>query len=184
MAKKEKALAIGMEYVGYAPYLDDGAVASALTEIEDVHAGSVAFNFADPTEVKINVERLDDPRWILNQKGDVDSVELAIASPSSEEMKAFCGGEVEAGKWSEPLSIPSINMSLKMRTKPYKGQCIEYVIINGSVSAKLSQAPGKEQTDLLLIKVKKQAVITSEGVVKPSFSREVKDVVVTPPSGS
>ena len=77
--------------------------------------------------------------------------------------------------------MPQVNMSVKINTEPYEGKYVEYVVVNGSVSAKLSQAPGAEQTDLLLVKVSRQSALTTAGEFKPSFTREVK--AVTPPSG-
>ena len=53
---------------------------------------------------------------------------------------------------------------------------MEYTIVNGAVSAKISQAPGSEQTDLLLVKVTRQSAIAADGSLKPSFIREVKTV--------
>lgn len=101
--------------------------------------------------------------------------------PTAEEMQFFCGGTVDAdGKWNEPTSIPSINKSLKLSTLPYKGRYTEYVIVNGSVSARISQAPSEEDTDLLLVKVSKQSVYDSAGTSLSSFTRQVKEVARQP----
>lgn len=175
-----RSLAIGVAYLGYGKYLGAGEPAAVFTEVEDVFKGSVAFNFSDANQVKIEIEKTADPRWIANMKGDADSIEFAIPSPSTADMVAFCGGEAKGEKWEAPNSIPSINMSLKINTMPFDGKYTEYVIVNGSVFGKISQAPGKEQSDLLLVKVVRQQAATADGSLKASFTREVKTVSVTP----
>ena len=177
----ERSLAIGVAYVGYGAYPGNGVPASSFTQITEVHKGTVAFNFADPNQVKIEVEGRDDPWKIVNRKGDADSIEFAIPSPTAAELAAFCGGKATGDKWEAPDVMPQVNMTLKINTEPYEGKYVEYVVVNGSVSAKLSQAPGAEQTDLLLVKVSRQSALTTAGEFKPSFTREVK--AVTPPSG-
>lgn len=177
MSQNERNLAIGVSYVGFAPYKGDGVPGTQFTRISDVFAGSVAFNFNEPTQTNIDIEGQDDPRWIVNRKGDPDSIELAIPSPSVEDMVMFCGGTDNNGVWEAPTSIPVINMTMKMLTEPYDGKYTEHIIVNGSITARLSQAPGKEQSELLLIKITKQIAIDAAGAIKTPFTREVKDVV-------
>ena len=172
----ERSLAIGVAYVGYGAYPGNGVPASAFTQITEVHKGTVAFNFADPNQVKIEVEGRDDPWKIVNRKGDADSIEFAIPSPTAAELAAFCGGKATGEKWEAPDVMPQVNMSVKINTEPYEGKYVEYTIVNGAVSAKISQAPGSEQTDLLLVKVTRQSAIAADGSLKPSFIREVKTV--------
>ena len=176
----QKALAIGVTYVGYGDYAGTGVPATEYLEVEEIHKGSVAFNFSDSTQIKIEIEKTEDPRWIINRKGDADSIEFAIASPSTDELIAFAGGTKTNDKWNAPDTITPINKTIKLMTEPYQGKYVEYVMVNGSISAKLSQAPGKEQTDLLLVKVTRQLALDAAGVLQPSFSREV--VTVTPPT--
>lgn len=173
----ERSLAIGIAYLGYATYPGGGVPATSFTEIVDVFKGSVVFNFADANQVKIEIEKTPDPRWIYNQKGEADSIEFAIPSPSTDDMKAFCGGTNVGDKWEQPNEIPTINMSFKIQTQPFEEKYVEYVIVNGSVFSKISQAPGKEQSELLLVKVTKQAAIAADGTSKTTFTREVKNVV-------
>ena len=180
MAQNDRSLAIGVSYVGFGTYLGAGVPAATYTHIKDVFEGSVAFNFNEPTQTNINIEGTDDPRWIVNRKGDPDSIELAIPSPSVEDMVMFCGGVNNNGVWEAPSSIPTINMSMKMITEPYDGKYTEYVIVNGSVVARLSQAPGKEQSELLLVKITKQLAVDATGTLKTPFTRAVKEVPAEP----
>ena len=176
MAQNDRSLAIGVSYVGFGVYPGAGAAATTYTHIKDVFEGSVAFNFSDPSQVNIKIEGTDDPRWIVNRKGDPDSIELAIPSPSVEDMVMFCGGKNNNGTWEAPISIPTINMSMKMVTEPYEGKYTEYVVVNGSVVGRLSQAPGKEQSELLLVKITKQLAVDATGTLKTPFTRTVKEV--------
>lgn len=171
----ERSIAIGVAYVGYGTP-GDGVPATTFTQIGDIFKGSVAFNFADANQVKIEVEGREDPLAVINRKGDADSIEFSIPSPTATELAAFCGGKATGDKWEAPSGYPSINMSFKINTEEFNGKYVEYTIVNGSVAAKLSQAPGSEQTDLLLVKVTRQSAVTKSGEMKPSFIREVKAI--------
>nr|DAJ17276.1 MAG TPA: hypothetical protein [Siphoviridae sp. ct8TV20] len=176
----KRSLAIGIAYLGYGAYPGTGVPATAFTEVEDIFKGSVVFNFSDANQVKIETEKASEPRWVKNIKGDADSIEFAIPSPNADDLVAFCGGTKTGNKWEAPNDIPDINMSLKINTEPFEGKYTEYVVVNGSVFGKLSQAPGKEQSDLLLVKVVRQQAIAEDGTLKPSFTREVKEVPQVP----
>ena len=95
-------------------------------------------------------------------------------------MLAFCGGSVSGGKWNAPIDIPNIRKSFKIQTTPYKGKYTEYTFAICKVSARLSQAPSSEQTDLLLVKCTRLAAITSAGQQRSSFGRAVMNVTLTP----
>lgn len=175
----ERSLAVGVSYIGYGEP-GDGVPATDFTQLPIIHEGSVVFNFSDPTSVDFRAEGMKDPWASFDKAGDPDSIEFAIPSPTAVEMKEFCGGTATGDKWEAPTEIPSIKKTIKMQTSPYEGKYTEYCIVNGKVSARLSQAPGAEQTDLLLIKVTKLAAVTTAGLQKAPFTREVK--VVTLPS--
>lgn len=174
----ERSIAIGVASIGYGEALN-GTVPSSFTPLRDIFKGSVAFNFADANQVKIEVEGREDPLAIINRKGDADSIEFSIPSPTTEELVTFCGGKKEGDKWEAPNGFESISKAFRIATQPYEGKFVEYTIVNGAVSAKLSQAPGSEQTDLLLVKITRQSAVASDGSVKSSFTREIKEI--TPP---
>ena len=163
----ERSIAIGVASIGYGE-ATNGVVPSSFTQLRDIFKGSVAFNF--------EVEGREDPLAIINRKGDADSIEFSIPSPTTEELVAFCGGSKNGEKWEAPNSFETINKAFCIATQPYEGKYVEYTIVNGAVSAKISQAPGSEQTDLLLVKVTRQSAIAADGSMKPSFIREVKTV--------
>lgn len=177
--KNERCLAIGMAYVGVGNYPGAGVPGVELNQITDIFEGSVVFNFAEPAQTKIMIEGTDEPRWIVNRKGDVSSVEFAIPSPTVDDMVMFCGGTKEGNRWEEPNVIPTINKTVKMNTEPYDGTYTEYVIVNGSISARISQGPTKTASELLLVKVTKQIAATADGTLKSPFTREVKAVNAT-----
>lgn len=91
------------------------------------------------------------------------------------------GGTVTGDKWEAPIDAPNITKSIKMQTADYEGKYTEYVIPKASIFARLSQAPGEEATDLMLVRATIIAPVTAAGVRKTSFTREVKPV--TPPEG-
>lgn len=175
----ERSLAVDVAYVGFGTP-GDGVPAEHYKRYPIIHTGSVVFNFNEKTVKEFKAMGIEDPWAILKKKGEADSIELAIPSPLATEMQDFCGGTVDAAdKWEEPINIPSITKSLKIQTVPYKGHYTEYIVVNGDVQGRLSQGPSEEDTDLLLVKVLKQAVFDSNGNQRSGFSRQVKPIEKT-----
>lgn len=180
------AMGVGMIKVGA---VGDGVPGVDLKELPLPTKGSVAFNFADPKEVKIEVEGSEEPFYVELVKDTTDYVEFSIPTPSNEVLKELAGGEIETtgGKniWKRPLNTPSISKTFQCETLPKNGKKVIYTIVNGKIASKISQAPGSEQAELLLVRVYIQAAITSAGVKQTAFMREVVTVAeaVEPKSG-
>lgn len=158
----------------------DGVPGADLKELPLPTKGSVAFNFADPKEVKIETEGTPDPLFVEFVKDTTDYIEFSIPSPTNALIQELCGGVHEKGAdgaakdiWKEGTEVPSIDRTFQCETLPKKGHKVIYTIVNGKVMAKISQAPGSEQTELLLVRVYKQAAISAAGVKGYAFSREV-----------
>ena len=171
----ERSLAVGVSYVGFAEP-GDGIAGIDYTQFPIIEEGSVTLNFSDPTTVDFRAEGMDDPWESFDKSGDPDSMDMNIPSPTADEMKFFLGGTVTDGKWEAPVDKPLLRKSFKMQTKPYKGKYTEYIFPYCKVYAKLNQAPGAEQTDLLLVRVTKLAPLKADGTKMPAWSREVKEV--------
>lgn len=174
MATNARPIAMGISRIGYGT-VGDGVPASTFSDLPLPTKSSVAFNFQDPKEVRIDLEGASDPLYVVLTKDSTDYIEFSIPTPANDVLLAMMGGEIDAtlDKWSEPVEIPDINKSIQMDTVARNGKKVQYTIVNGKISAKLSQAPGAEQPELLLIRVYKQAAITAAGVKKPAFTREV-----------
>lgn len=171
-----RSLAIGVSYVGIAEP-GDGIPGTVYTQYPTVEKSSVVFNFNDPTTTNFEAENMDEPWESFDKAGDADSIDFNIPSPTPDEQKVFMGGDVVDGKWSAPADgIPVIRKSFKIRSKPYKGKYTEYEFAYCKVFAKVGQAPGAEQTDLLQVRITKLAAITAAGVKMSAWSRAVKDV--------
>lgn len=175
MAKQERSLAVGVSYVGLAEP-GDGIPGTEYKQYPIVEENSVVLNFSDPTTVDFRAEGMEDPWESFDKAGDADSIDFNIPSPTPEEQKDFMGGTVVGGKWQAPVEKPVIRKSFKMQSSPYKGKYTEYEFAYCKVSAKLGQAPGSEQTDLLQIRITKLAAMTAEGKKMSPWSREVKTV--------
>lgn len=175
-----QAIAMGVAAIKYGTY-GDGVPATEFTELPLPTKGSVAFNFSDPKEVKIETEGSSDPLYSHFVKDTTDFIEFSIPTPTNAIIAALAGGTVDTalGKdiWQEPTAVPSINKTFVMETEVHNAQKVIYTIVNGKVMAKISQAPGSDKPELLLVRVYKQAAITSAGVRKYAFSREVVAVV-------
>lgn len=175
----ERSLAVGVSYVGIAEP-GDGVPGTAYTQYPIIEENSVVLNFNDPTSVDFRAEGMEDPWESFDKAGDADSIDFNIPSPTPEEQQAFMGGIVTGEKWEAPTEKPVIRKSFKMRSTPYKGKFTEYEFAYCKVFAKLGQAPGSEQTDLLQVRITKLAAITTAGVKKSPWSREVKEVPEEP----
>ena len=75
--------------------------------------------------------------------------------------------------WKKPLSTPSISKTFQCATLPKDGKKVVYTIVNGKIASKISQAPGSEQAELLLVRVYMQAAVTADGKRQTAFMREV-----------
>nr|WP_297167461.1 hypothetical protein [uncultured Dysgonomonas sp.] len=171
----ERTLAVDCKYLG-AGTPGDGVAATTYTQYPEIHEDTIVFNFADGTQVQFRAMGQKDPWAVISRITDVSSIEFAIPSPKAQEQVDFMGGTATGEKWEAPVEIPKIIKSIKMQTADYQGKYVEYVIPKAEIFARLSQAPGVEQTDLMLVRATVVTPITSAGVRKSSFSREVKTV--------
>ncbi len=173
-ATNARPIAMGVSRIGYGT-VGDGVPATVFTDLPLPTKSSVAFNFQDPKEVKIELEGSEDPFYVVLVKDSTDYIEFSIPTPSNDIIKAMKGGVLDEtlDKWSDAISTPDINYSFQLDTVARNGKKVQYTIVNGKVAAKLSQAPGAEQPELLLIRVYKQAAITVAGVAKTAFTREI-----------
>lgn len=158
----------------------DGVPGTDFKELPLPFKGSVAFNFSDPKEVKVETEGSNDPLFVEFVKDTTDYIEFSIPTPDNETIKTVMGGEIDTGTtgkekdiWKEGTGVPSISKTFQCETLPKNGTKVIYTIVNGKVIGKISQAPGSEQPELLLVRVYKQAAITAAGVKGYAFSREV-----------
>lgn len=176
MSGEVRPIAMGVGGIKFGT-VGDGVPGADLKDYPLPTKGSVAFNFADPKEVKIEVEGSEEPFYVELVKDTTDYVEFSIPTPSNEVLKELAGGEVDTtgGKniWKKPLSTPSISKTFQCETLPKDGKKVVYTIVNGKIASKISQAPGSEQAELLLVRVYMQAAVTADGKRQTAFMREV-----------
>ena len=141
----ERSLALDVAYLGVAEP-GDGVAGTEFTQCVDVD--TVTFNFSDAKELSFTSMGHEDPWAVVSRKGDPSSIEFTIPSPTSDEMKMFCGGTVSGDKWEAPLSV----------------------------FGKISQAPDKENCDLLLVKATIMTPVSAAGKQASPYSRAVKAV--------
>ncbi len=173
-----KPIAMGVGAMRYGT-VGDGVPATVFTELPLPTKGSVVFNFSDPKEVKIETEGSNDPLYSTFVKDATDFIEFSIPTPSNDLLAILAGGihDTATDEWQEPLSVPSINKTYQCETEVHQGKKVVYTIVNGKIMAKISQAPGSDKPELLLVRVYKNAAITAAGIRKFAFSRKVVAVV-------
>lgn len=122
---------------------------------------AVTFNFADPEEVRIPIEGSDEPLFSTFKKGSTDYVETSIPTPDNETISVVAGGTYDETKdeWKEAITIQNINKTVEIETVPINSKKVIYTIVNARIVAKLSQAPTKDNVELLMIRFYKQAAI-------------------------
>ena len=178
----ERSLALDIDYLGVAEP-GDGVAGTEYTQYPEID--TVTFNFSEPKEISFTAMGREDPWAVVSKKGDPSSIEYTIPSPTAEELKAHCGGTVTGDKWEAPVSTPTIINTIKLQSSPYNGKYTEYVFVKASIAGRLSQAPGKEETDLLLVKATIMTPVSAAGVRSAPYCREVKPVTApVPPSES
>lgn len=84
----ERSLALDVAYLGVAEP-GDGVAGTEFTQCVDVD--TVTFNFSDAKELSFTSMGHEDPWAVVSRKGDPSSIEFTIPSPTSDEMKMFCG---------------------------------------------------------------------------------------------
>lgn len=158
----------------------DGVPGTEFVKLPLPTKSSVAFNFADPKEVKIETEGSEEPLYVELVKDTTDYIEFSIPTPSNEVLQLLAGGTIDSGAegspkdiWQKPTETPSINKTFQCETLPKKGKKVIYTVVNGKIASKISQAPGAEQAELLLVRIYVQAAETESGDKKPAFMREV-----------
>lgn len=174
----ERSLALDIDYLGVSDP-GDGVAGADFTQYPEID--TVAFNFSEPKEISFTGMGREDPWAVVSKKGDPSSIEFAIPSPKATELVAFCGGKATGNKWEAPSSTPTIIKTIKLQTSPYEGNFTEYVFVKTSIAARISQAPGKEETDLLLVKATILSAVSAAGVRSAPYIREVKAVVAADP---
>ena len=106
MTGEVRPIAMGVGKIKFGT-VGDGVPGADLKDFPLPTKGSVAFNFADPKEVKIEVEGSEEPLYVELVKDTTDYVEFSIPTPSNEVLKELAGGEVDTtgGKniWKKPL---------------------------------------------------------------------------------
>ena len=183
MAGEVRPIAMGVGKIKFGA-VGDGVPGTDLKEFPLPTKGSVVFNFADPKEVKVETEGSDEPLYVEFVKDTTDYIELSIPTPSNEVLKELAGGEIDTadGKniWKKPINVPSISKTFQCETLPKNGKKVVYTVVNGKITSKISQAPGSEQAELLLVQIGRascrQAAITASGEKKAAFMLEVISV--------
>lgn len=177
--KSQRPIAMGVGVIRIAE-VGDGVPGTEFKELPLPTKSSVAFNFADPKEVKIETEGSEEPFYVELVKDTTDYIEFSIPTPSNEVLALLAGGTIDSGTeaspkdvWEKPTETPAINKTFQCETLPKKGKKVIYTVVNGKIASKLSQAPGAEQAELLLVRVYVQAAETEAGDKKPAFMREV-----------
>jgi len=168
--------AIGIDKIEYGTY-GDGVPPTSWTELTDVIVeDSVILNFPEPSETVLKSETSKHPFHTIREQSDTpDSIEFQLYAPAAATLELLMGGTATGDKWEEPTEIPEINKSWKITTKTNAdSKYVEYTIVNGSVFARFSTAPGKRVNEIVLVKINKEAAITSGGTENTAFIREIK----------
>lgn len=160
----------------------DGVPGTVFSELPLPQKNAVAFNFSDPSEVRIDLEGSLDPLYSAFVKDTTDFIEVSIPTPDNATIQKLAGGVhdktgVEPNvndEWQEPFEgVPDINFTYQCETVPRNGLKVVYTIVNARVLAKISQAPTADNAELLMVRFYKNAAVSAAGVKGYAFSRKV-----------
>jgi len=165
--------AIGLNKIEYGT-VGDGVPASSFTELaESIVEGSFQFGNSEPSDQNLMTETSDTPYHTVTSKDTPDYVEFALYAPSAANLMVLMGGAVSSGEWSAPTTIPEINKTWKFTTSTVDGDYVEHLIVNGKTLARFGQAPGKKQSETVIVRVYVQAAITDAGVTNTPYKRTI-----------
>lgn len=175
----KRAIAMGVKAIRHFD-VGDGVPGTTNSKVmPNPSENAVAFNFSDPEEIRVPLEGTDEPLLSYFKKGSTDYVEVSYPSPSNETINEVMGGtyDPEKDEWQEAMAIPSINKTVEIESMPIDGKKVIYTIVNAKIVAKLSQAPTKDNVEMLMVRYYKQAAISDAGIQGYAFSRKVATVV-------
>jgi len=159
----------------------DGIPGTVFEDLPLPQKNAVAFNFSDPSEVRIDLEGSLDPLYSAFAKDTTDFIEVSIPTPDNATIQKLAGGVHDKGaegspndEWQEPFEgVPDINYTYQCETVPRNGLKVVYTIVNARVLAKISQAPTAGNAELLMVRFYKNAAVSAAGVKGYAFSRKV-----------
>lgn len=108
--KTVRPIAMGVGAIRIAD-VGDGVPGTDFTTLPLPTKSSVAFNFADPKEVKIDIEGSTEPLYVEFVKDTTDYIEFSIPTPSNDTIALLAGGTVDKG---EELSPRMFGISLRI----------------------------------------------------------------------
>lgn len=132
-------------------YGDVGA--SSLTAVGDVYQETCTFVENDKTTTEHKSET--SKKKIVINKSEGYKLQFSIMDPTAEELKAFKGGTVTGGVWTEADDDPQINM--KMEIEPIVGKTL--LLDDVSVTAKINTTYSSTGITLLEVVCVPQAKI-------------------------
>ena len=124
MAGEVRPIAMGVGSIKFGT-VGDGVPGADLKELPLPTKGSVAFNFADPKEIKVETEGSDEPLFVEFVKDTTDYIEFSIPTPSNEVLKELA--VVILTRLAVKTSGRSQSMSLLYRRHSSVKRCLKPV---------------------------------------------------------
>lgn len=146
----------GVESIEFAPVSADGSAPSTgWVKVTDIEDGSVSFNIPEATITRIQVEDKPGTWAIVAEEGDGASVtgKSLNMEPKTADL-LFKGRTTSTAttRFDAPIDGSNVvNLAVRVTSRPQNGFKMVFVIINGSITARVENPLTKNGTDFLAL---------------------------------
>lgn len=157
----------GVESIEFAPVSADGTLpAAGWVKFTDIEDGSVTFNVPEATLTKVRVEDKDGVWAIVGEEGDGASItgKSLNLDPKIADL-LFKGDAASAAttKFEAPINSANVvNLAVRVTSRPRLGFKMVFVILNGSIVARIENPLTKTGADFLSLGFTAEATAVSD----------------------
>lgn len=150
----------------------NGAMGTNLTNISKIAAGTVAFDWASPSQNSFTAEE-DNAPWVTLSEAQAKKISFESQDMSTEAMMAAFGGTIATGKLTPGINFEIPPQSLEIVTRQLHGKKVKFCF--PLVQAFASLTGSLQKTDLLRIKFDIVVLqpTSNTGTKLPDFTFEV-----------
>ncbi len=171
----------GVESIEFAPVSADGTLpAAGWVKFTDIEEGSVSFTIPEATLTKVRVEDKDGVWAIVGEEGDGASVTGKSLNMDPKIADLLFKGDATSTattKFEAPINSANVvQLAVRITSKPRMGFKMVFVILNGSVVARIENALTKTGADFLSLGFTAEATAVSDAdgdAVSPWYYEKV-----------
>jgi len=157
----------GVESIEFAPVSADGTLpAAGWVKFTDIEDGSVSFNVPEATLTKVRVEDKDGVWAIVGEEGDGASItgkSLNMDPKIADLLFKGIANSSATTKFEAPINSANVvNLAVRVTSRPRLGHKMVFVILNGSIVARIENPLTKTGADFLSLGFTAEATALSD----------------------